>query len=404
MRNDDIIDLDLVVDVWQRNNRLRSSTINVYLWWIREYREYCRSNMLSEIKALTPNTALEFAKMHSKTRKVDLKAASSSASTALRALSLALQVLEISTPQWIEPISPRVSTLPLINEFSEFLREVRGSPTVSVDQMSKQAEAFLKYLRSRRRRPERVRLSDVDDYVLQCTDRYARTTTAAICSALRNFLRFLHSSGRIGTDLSASVTSPKLKRGERPLRALPWDSVQKILNCVDRSTPMGQRDYCLLLMMCSYGMGAGEVIRVTLDDINWRSLSFRLVRPKTGVEFTLPLLPAVAEPLATYVTHNRPIDAPSRYLFLSNHLPHRRLSGSTAVRHILHKHARMAGVTAAFLGTHCLRHSHANRQMEQGTDAKLIGDILGHSHPESTSAYIRISTERLRALSLGVPL
>jgi integrase/recombinase XerD len=41
--------------------------------------------------------------------------------------------------------------------------------------------------------------------------------------------------------------------------------------------------------------------------------------------------------------------------------------------------------------------------MELGTPPKLIGDILGHRDPESTSAYLRVSTEGLRQMALPVP-
>jgi site-specific recombinase XerD len=70
---------------------------------------------------------------------------------------------------------------------------------------------------------------------------------------------------------------------------------------------------------------------------------------------------------------------------------------------MLHTHAQHAGVSAPFLGTHVLRHTHACRQMELGTAPKLIGDILGHRDPQSTSAYLRVSTECLRKVALAVP-
>jgi site-specific recombinase XerD len=73
------------------------------------------------------------------------------------------------------------------------------------------------------------------------------------------------------------------------------------------------------------------------------------------------------------------------------------------VRHILHKHARVAGVSAPYLGSHVLRHTHACRELELGVPPKVIGDILGHRRPESTSAYLRVATERLREVALALP-
>jgi integrase len=60
-------------------------------------------------------------------------------------------------------------------------------------------------------------------------------------------------------------------------------------------------------------------------------------------------------------------------------------------------------VSAAFLGTHVFRHSHATRQIEGGMPPKIVGDILGHRRPESTSVYVRGATLKLREIALPVP-
>jgi integrase/recombinase XerD len=216
-------------------------------------------------------------------------------------------------------------------------------------------------------------------------------------------MSFLLETGRTRVDLSPLVTLPKVRPAERPYRALPWKDVQRILRAVDRSKPCGRRDYALLLMMSTYGMGAGEVIRLTVDDLDWRAQTIHVVRPKTGVEFSLPLLPAVARAISDYLRHGRPMHAQTRHLFITRRAPYKVLSDSSVIRGILHRHAQRAGVTAPFMGTHCLRHAHACRQMELGTVPKLIGDILGHRDPQSTSAYLRVTTERLRDMALAVP-
>jgi integrase len=216
-------------------------------------------------------------------------------------------------------------------------------------------------------------------------------------------MRFLLATGQLSTDLASSIVTPIVRRYERPLRALPWDDVRRILAAIDRRTPVGLRDYTLLLLMSSYGLGAGEVIRLTLDDIDWRAATLRVVRPKTGVSFLLPLLPALAQALVNYLKHGRPRRAPTRHLFLSMRAPHHPLSASAAIHHILVAHAKEAGVTAAYLGSHVLRHTHACRQMEQETSPKVLSEILGHRSPESLSAYVRIATEHLRQLPLPVP-
>lgn len=395
--------LRAVVRVWRENRCLRKNSIIQYLRWVRRFKAYCRGKAVKEESQLTLAGVCTFAKWYTQTQGIDGDNAFKGARSALRAWALALSAMGHAVPRWAAPPPPKHLPSPLLQEFAEYLRQHRGNPAVTIKKEITHITGFLVFLRSRRQRLQRVQLRDIDAFVVSCRKRYARTTVADFCSSLRSFLRFLHATGRLSVDLAPSVMAPIVRKGERPLRALPWNDVRRILQAVDRSTSCGKRDYAMLLLMSTYGLGAGEVIKLKLDDIDWRAATLRVIRPKTGVETRLPLLPAVMRVLVTYLRRGRPTHATTRHLFLTMNAPHVRLSCSSAVRHILIKHARAAGVSAPYLGSHVLRHTHACRQMEQGTQPKVIGDILGHGRAESTSAYIRISTERLRQMALPVP-
>lgn len=156
-------------------------------------------------------------------------------------------------------------------------------------------------------------------------------------------------------------------------------------------------------MMSTYGLGAGEAIRLQLHDIDWNVGTLRMTRPKTGVSYDLPLLPAVGKVLARYLRHGRPASTPTRHVFVQAKVPFGALTASSAVRHILVKHAKAAGIQAAYLGSHVLRHSNAARQIDVGTQARVLTELLGHRDSQSLSAYVRIATQSLRDVSLPVP-
>ena len=155
--------------------------------------------------------------------------------------------------------------------------------------------------------------------------------------------------------------------------------------------------------MSTYGLGAGEAIRLQFDDIDWVAGTILAMRPKTGVAFTLPLLPAVAEALARYLHDGRPRNTPTRHVFIKMMTPFEPLSCSSAIRHILVKHAKAAGLNAPYLGSHVLRFSNAARQVDLGIQPRVLSDLFGHRDSESISAYVRIATETLRDISLPVP-
>lgn len=391
--------------VWQRNRCAEPGTIGGYRYWICRFVDYCRIQNIDEQQDLTREGAKRFAiwwRLQGSPRTGDLQGALDSSRSALRAWSFALGVLGVKVPPW-EPrvIPPPVS--PTMTAFAAYLREVRGNPPQTIHKKLAHMAMFAAHCRKRHRAVHRARLQDIDDFVVVCRKRYARTTVSDICSTVRAFQRFLCATGRSGRDLSGSIIAPIIRIGERPHRSLPWKDVQRILRAVDRSTPVGRRDYAILLMMSVYGLGSGEMIGLTLDDINWRAQTVRVVRPKTRVEFLLPLLPAVSRALVGYLRYGRPKHSTTRHLFVTMCTPFKPLACSVTVRHILHSAAGRAGVTAPFLGTHVLRHTHACRQLELGAAPKIIGDILGHRDPDSTSAYLRVATDRLRAMALPVP-
>ncbi len=153
--------------------------------------------------------------------------------------------------------------------------------------------------------------------------------------------------------------------------------------------------------MATYGLGSAEVVVLRLSDLDWTTGVLRMHRPKTGAATALPLLPEVGRAIAAYLRRGRPRPVTSRALFLTSTLPHGPLS-TGAVRFLIRQRARAAGIASPVSG-HTLRHSHATRQIDAGANAKIVGDILGHRRPASTSVYIRVAWRRLRGVGLPVP-
>lgn len=323
------------------------------------------------------------------------------AGMSLHAWSVALTGLGIQPVEWSQPGRPHQRLPLLLTEYVSFRRVHANAADSTLKREVSEITAWLEFLRSRQRSLRAVRLKEVDAYMFKMRRRYAVATVARSLSTLRQFLRFLHNTGRLRHDLASSVQGPPRRRVEPP-RALPWSEVQRILRAVDRSTRTGLRDYAMLLLMSLYGLGSAEVVGLRLEDVHWQAGTLSVHRPKTGVDIELPLLPAAARALAAYLRRVRPPDAPSRALFIRHQMPHVAFT-SSAIRFAIRKYGAKAGIQARPLGGHILRHSHASRQVDQQAPPRVLSSILGHRDPESTSAYTRVAIERLRGIALPVP-
>jgi len=389
--------------LWRRSGRTES-TIAQYSRWVRRYQVSCARRGLDASANLTARGVAQFARQYvgPRVHRRNCPTVRSSARFALRAWSWGLRLLGYAVPEWLA-VTPEPAPLPTpLQEYAEYRQRHRGVALSTLPKDIDTATAFLAVLRSRHRSVATARVADIDAFVARLAQRVSTGTVADACSSLRAFLRFLHATGRVRRDLAACVVAPRVRRASRPPRALPWADVRRILRSVDRTRPRGRRDFAALLLMASYGLGAAEVCGLRLEDIDWGAGVLRVRRAKTGVLIELPLMPPVARALAAYVRHERPRHAIAREVFVSAQLPHVALTGS-AVGQLVRKHARAAGVTAEFIGSHALRHSHASRQIDLGAPPKIVGYILGHRHPSSTSVYVRVATTRLRSVGLTVP-
>lgn len=393
---------DAMLRVWRADRCVQNSSAALYLQWIRRFRIYSATHGLDERTELTWDGASRFIAWYAQHRHLDPQRLGL-ARTALYALSRVYLVMGLCPPAWRAARSAMPAVSALLQEYAEHLSRYRGNPPATIDKKLAYVGKLSAHLADRDKTWSTMALTDIDEFLVRCAQRYARATVADIACGVRSFVRFLLATARISSDLAESVIAPVQPRFERPRPALPWADVQRLLRAVDTSTARGLRDHALLLMMSTYGLGAGEVIRLRFDDVDWTAATLRVARPKTGVTFTLPLLPAVAKALAFYLRDGRPPNTPTRHLFVRMKMPFGPLGSSSPIRHIVVKHARAAGLDAPYLGSHVLRHSNAARQVDLGIRPQVLSDLLGHRDPESISAYVRIATETLRDVSLPVP-
>ena len=97
-------------------------------------------------------------------------------------------------------------------------------------------------------------------------------------------------------------------------RFLSGEQIRKILDCCDRETAIGKRDYALLLLLARLGLRAGEVVALKLEDFDWDA-GLITVRGKGKRVAQMPLPSEVGTAIADYLSTGRP-RCSSRRVFL----------------------------------------------------------------------------------------
>jgi integrase/recombinase XerD len=265
-----------------------------------------------------------------------------------------------------------------IDSFAVYLREMRGLAQRTLRNHRQQLRGFLKFLQFDRD-PSRLRQlqpQQIEAFLRHAARTNTRPSLQSVVATVRTFLKWRHARGLLSRALHLQIDRPRVYRGERLPRALPWPQVLAFLRSIDRSEAAGLRDFTLLYLAAAYGLRSGELVRLTLDDINWRGQTLRIQQTKTRQALQLPLTAEAANVLIRYLREARPAST-HRQLFLRTMAPRSPLQ-PTAVRQVMVHRLKRSGLNLPPCGAHVLRHSLALRLLQQGVTLKGIGDTLGH--------------------------
>jgi site-specific recombinase XerD len=214
---------------------------------------------------------------------------------------------------------------------------------------------------------------------------------------MRLFLRYLHYKGLIDTNLSLAVPAVARWSLSTLPKHLPTAQVRRILRHCNRNTPLGRRNYAILLLLARLGLRAGEVVGLNLEDVDWEN-GLITVYGK-GKWAQLPLPADVARAIACYLHRDRPRCA-CRRLFIRDYAPVGGFNRSTSISKIVKCALEKAGVVSARKGAHLLRHSLATDMLRKGASLDEIGEVLRHRSPDTTAIYAKVDLKSLRTLAL----
>lgn len=279
--------------------------------------------------------------------------------------------------------------------YLEYLRRRRGLRENTITYHKRYAGLLLNRLNDSILSLEKLTAADL--YNVFTTYQFPKTAE----SVLRCFFGFLFKNGITKTDLSVCVPKP---RRPHPLPSVySSDEVSRLLDCVNRSTVLGKRDYAMMMLAAHLGLRSVDIVNLSLKDIDYAGKKIEITQSKTSYPLTLVLNTNVAEAIKDYVINARP-QTESDKIFLGSQAPFAPLtpgSGYTVAR----KYFDIAGIKTQGKrrGPHALRASYATALINKGTPYSVVKEALGHDDPESEKYYVRVDVRRLRSCAIDVP-
>jgi site-specific recombinase XerD len=227
-------------------------------------------------------------------------------------------------------------------------------------------------------------------------------TLAGVVSALRSFVRYLCMQAEVSGDLIEQIPKIRVPRDARIPSVWSPQDVDALLRAVDRSSPVGKRDYAILLLAVRLGMRVSDIRALRLEHLQWPLACIEMTQTKGGRPLELPLTEEIGTALIDYLRNGRP-NTQYREVFLRAHAPFAPFASNNNLHNIVTTYRRRAGIAlpaAHRRGLHSLRHTLASRLLEAATPLETISSVMGHVSVETTRLYTKIDIEALRRVAI----
>ncbi|WP_318661672.1 tyrosine recombinase [Treponema sp.] len=273
--------------------------------------------------------------------------------------------------------------------YSDLLMAERDRPLTALTYRTS-CEQFLLWCQNQKKKLAQITVRDLIYYsVWRKTQGISEITLAKDLSAIRALGEFLVRE-KIWTENHALVLDrPK---SPRPLPAvLSLQEIERLLESIDTSTPLGLRDRAIFELIYSCGLRISEccslkVINVHLDE------DFILVKGKGGKERIIPFGKKAHDLLVEYFNNVRP-DLVRQKIVQEVFVNYR---GEPITRKgVWKKFKKILAVTGFDCKVHTLRHSFATHLLEGGADLMSVQELLGHADLSTTQIYTHVSDRQL---------
>lgn len=267
----------------------------------------------------------------------------------------------------------------VVRYLQEFLAE-HGLPTDVTEIGTEELRRFSIYLRQRPRflhhRFTRTQPGHLSGH-----------TVNGYMRALQSFWAWLEGEGFITKNPFRRLKVPKAPRKLIPV--FTEEQLQRMFGEIDTKSPIGYRDYTIILTLLDTGMRCSELIDLRLADVNLESRLLK-VHGKGDKERLVPIGAKVQKAIWKYITRHRPEPAIPRYdnVFLTRDgypLTKDRLEA------IVERYGKKAAITGVRVSPHTFRHTMAVMFLRNGGDVFSLQRILGHSSLEVLRGYVNLA-------------
>lgn len=243
--------------------------------------------------------------------------------------------------------------------------------------------------------PLKVKLDHLKGFIAWLNEReISPRTQARTISGIKSFYKYLLIEGKISSDPTALVESPRI--GRKLPDILSMEEIDNLIEAVDLSKSEGQRNKAMLETLYSCGLRVSELVGLKITNLFFEQ-GFIKVEGKAGKERLVPVSGRAVDEVGRYLTGYRKklnvAKDSENILFLNRR--GKKLS-RVMIFTIIKNLADKIGLKKS-ISPHTFRHSFATHLINGGADLRAVQEMLGHESILTTEIYTHLDREYLKS-------
>ena len=275
------------------------------------------------------------------------------------------------------------NTIAIVEASVRYLGEFLDSEGLSTDVREIGATGIRRFIVCLRERPRFAN----HRFTKPQTGHLSGHTINGYMRALQGFWSWLEEEEFIDKNPFATIRIPKA-----PIKVTPTfneDQLRQLFSEIDTASPVGYRDYAIILTLLDTGIRCSELTGLKVTDVDLEARMMK-VHGKGNKERMVPIGAMVQKAIWKYLNRYRPEPVIPRYeqVFLTQ--DGRPLS-KDRLEAIVERYGKKAGIMGVRVSPHTFRHTMAVTFLRNGGDVFSLQRILGHSQLEVLRVYINLA-------------
>ncbi|MCR5079193.1 MAG: tyrosine recombinase [Bacilli bacterium] len=277
-------------------------------------------------------------------------------------------------------------------DYEDYLRSERGLSELTIKDYFDDIDLFFATFPEKKGFKD-ILPTDLEDFAARQSEEFrSPSTIARRISSLYSFFRYLEREKLIEGKFP-KVDRPKARRHLPTV--LTTEEVEALLDAPPLDNEYGARDKAMLELMYASGLRVSELLALQTYDVSFQERLVKVTSGKGRKERSVPVSEFALGYLGTYIEkwRSQNIGRDTKTLFLNRYgKPLSRNYFFTQIR----KYALLSGIDKQ-ISPHTLRHCFATHLLENGANLRIVSELLGHSHLETTEIYTHVSAKRIQS-------